>query len=122
MPHLWNQKYSLGATHIFGEVVCRLTSKIFEIVSAEKQWKYFKLVHGGKCPADYLSSCFNNYPTSSFYLCVQSRGTGHKLNAWKNRQLFTVSTRSLKRVTRGSPYMIGILFRKTLVNLLRSFL
>ena len=46
MPHLWHQQYSLGDTQIFGEVACRLTSKIVEIVSAGRNGSISRLSMG----------------------------------------------------------------------------
>ena len=46
LHHFWNQQYSLGDTHILGEVLCRITLKIVLIVYAEKQFKGCKLIHG----------------------------------------------------------------------------
>ena len=42
--HLWHQKYSLPSTKFLGFVACRVTSKIIEIVSAERSWGDFKTI------------------------------------------------------------------------------
>ena len=36
LPHLWHQKYSVGATQVFGGISCRITSKIVGIRSTGK--------------------------------------------------------------------------------------
>ena len=53
---------------------------------------------------------------------MQDRGTGPKLESWRNKQLSTESPRSLKLFTRGSPSMIGINFNQTSGTLLVSLL
>ena len=122
LPRLCHKQYSLGVTHIFWGVACRLTSNIVRIVYAENHWNYVNLIHGGKHPAKCISSCFNNYIPSFFPLCVQARKTGPKLNALSNRQLSRSSPRYLKGVTRGISYIIELIFNKTLVILLVSLL
>ena len=111
LPHLWHQQYYLGATHIFREVSCRLTSKVVVIGSSETNWNCVRLIHGVNFPAEFISSCFINYITSFFPICVQSRGTGPKLKAYRNRNFFTESPRSIKGVTRRIPSMIGLFKR-----------
>ena len=122
LPHLWHKQYYLGATHIFGEVACRLTSNIVGIGSARKKCKDVNIIHGGKCPTECTSICFNNYLTSSLPICVQSIETGIKLNARRKSQISTASPRYLNLVTRRIPYMIGLIFKKILGNLLVSLL
>ena len=87
-----------------------------------KNWKYVKLIHGGKFRCESISSWFNTYLTSFLPIFVQTRGTGQKLKSWINRPYSTIIPRYLKGVTRVSPYMIEIIFNETLSNLLMSIL
>ena len=119
LSHLWHQQYYIGAAHIFGEVARRLTSKILGISSSE-YWKDVKIIRESKYPDECIYSCFNNYLTYSFPICVQTRGKGPKFNARRKRKCPTASPRYLKGVTRRSPSTIGLFFRKTLVNLTAS--
>ena len=122
MPHLWYFQYSLGAIQVLEEVAYRITSKIFGIGSAETNCNYVKLVHRGKCHYGFISSCFKNFLTSSFPLCVQAIVTVPKLNAWRSRLSSTKIPSSLKGFIILITYMIGLIFNKTLVNLLMSLL
>ena len=121
LTHLFHKHYYLGTTYIFGEVAYIITYKIVVIRYSGKK-NYVKLIHVGKCTGECISSCFNNCLTSSFPLGVKARGTGPKLNVWINRKSSMASPRSLKVVTRGSPYIVGQVFKKTLVTFLMSLL
>ena len=87
-----------------------------------ESFKDVNISHGGKCPDECMSICFNIYITYYFPPCVQTRGTGPKLNAWRNRQFSTASPKYLKGVTRVIPSIIGLIFNKTLDNILWRFL
>ena len=87
-----------------------------------KKWKDANLFQGGECPAECISSCFNNNIIYSFPIFVQDKWTLLKLNAWKNIPSSTESPRSLKRVTREITSMIGPIFNKTLGTILISIL
>ena len=117
LPHLWHKHYSLGATQILRKVANSLTSEIVGIRYSGKFWKDVNLIHGGKCPAEFISICFNSYLIYYFPLCVQARGTGPKLKSWINRQLSYASPRLMKGVTIEIPSIIGIIFKKALGNL-----
>ena len=77
--------------------------------------KESNIIHRVKCPAEFISSCFNNYLTFSFPLCVVARVIGPKLNSQRSStsipMLFQV-------VTIWIPYIIGIRLNKTLGTLL----
>ena len=122
LPHLWHKHYSLGATQILRKVANSLTSEIVGIRYSGKFWKDVKLIHGGKCPAEFISICFNSYLIYYFPLCVQARGSVPNLNVQRNRPLSTDIPRSLKGVTRGILSMLGIIFKNTLGNLLMSLM
>ena len=86
-----------------------------------KNWKDAKLIHGGKCPAEFSSSCFNNDITYYFPICVQDKVIGPTLNAPRNRPS-CMSSRFLKGFRREIKYKIGIIFKNTLSTLLMSLL
>ena len=91
---------------MFGEVEFSLTSKIVVIIY-DKNWKDVKITHGDNCPAEFISSSFNNYLTSYLPLFVLTRGKGTKLNARRNRPSYTAISRFLKRSTEVITSMIG---------------
>ena len=87
-----------------------------------KKLKGVKLIHKGKYPYEFIYICFNNYITSSFPLFVQIRVKGPKMNACRNKQIYTASKRSIIVGTRGIPSIIGLVFKKIMGALLMSLL
>ena len=87
-----------------------------------KKWKDVKTTQGGNCTSECILICLNNYLSYYLPICAQARGTGPELNACRKKKLSTTSTWSLKGVTRGIPYTIGIIFNNNLGNILMILL
>ena len=67
--NLWNQKYSLTSTKVFGFVACRVTSKSFGIWSAESSWGDVKRIKSGNISA-LGSDIYDNQSFMYTYDCI----------------------------------------------------
>ena len=107
-----HQKYSLPSTKVLGFVVCRVTSKILGIGSAERSWGYVKTIKSGKRSAlgsdisekqiiVYTSACIeearirrslshtdNNNGSHSHTCNDEDQAFDYKLDQWGVDKLF----------------------------------